>query len=271
MAIYQGMDLGTAKPSDEQRAAVPHHLLDLVEPTVEFSVSDYLTAAQHALDLIRSHGATPIFSGGTPMWLVALIRGMYLGPPADWEFRRQVAAEIEENGVEALRQRLWQVDPLAAHKLHTNDVRRMIRALEVAHLTGKPLSHQQSQFEQPRRPEDCRVFVLSWPREELHARINRRVECMFAAGLAEEVRGLLDRYGELGRTAMQAVGYRETIAMLRGELTLVQTIEQVKAHTRQLAKRQETWFRSLPEARWIRMDQSRTVEKIADELLHSVN
>ncbi len=270
MAIYRGMDLGTAKPDRSQRERVPHHLIDIVEPTEEFSVSEFLRAAAAAIQEIRSRNRVPIFVGGTPMWLKGLIRGMYVGPPADWEFRRQVEAEIAESGLEALRQRLWQVDPLAAHKLHPHDKRRMIRALEVAHQTGRPISHQQSHFEQPRNRDELKVFALGWARDELHRRIAQRVDDMFAAGLVEEVRALLAKHGQLGRTASQAVGYRETIAYLQGSLTLDETIEQVKAHTRQLARRQETWLRSLPEARWLPMTPGYNQDELIDTILNCV-
>ncbi len=267
MAVYLGMDLGTAKPSPALREKVPHHLIDLIPPTEEFSVSEYLRAARDVVTEVRSRGKVPIFVGGTPMWLKALIRGMYVGPPADWEFRREVEAEIEAVGLEALRQRLWQVDPLTAHKLHPHDKRRMIRALEVARATGLPISHQQSQFEQPRKPEEVRVFALGWPRHELHQRINQRVGWMFEHGLVEEVQGLLNRYGELGRTASQAVGYRETIAYLKDELAFEECIENVKAHTRQLARRQETWLRSLDEARWVKMASERRPSDVVQEIV----
>ena len=172
----------------------------------------------------------------------SLLRGVFEGPPADWEFRRAVEAEVEEVGIEALHQRLQQVDPLSAAKLHVNDKRRIIRALEVYKVTGTPISHLQTQFEEGRRADGCRVFALRWPRDVLHQRINTRVDRMFAEGLVEEVRALLAQHGDLGRTASQAVGYREVIAHLSGECDLEDTVERVKARTRQFARRQEIWF-----------------------------
>lgn len=253
MAVYRGMDVGTAKPSGEDQTRVPHHLIDLVEPDEEFSVARYLQHAHQVVDRLSAEGRTPLFVGGTPMYLKAIIRGFDAGPPADWEFRRQVEEDVRRCGAEALRQRLIQVDPLSAHRLHPNDVRRMTRALEVARLTGVPLSHRQVQFEQRLAARDCRVFVTAWPRDILHQRINRRVEQMFESGLIDETQRLLETYRRLSRTAAKAVGYAEVIDYLNEKLSLPEAREAVQAHTRQLARRQETWFRSFGEMRSLPM------------------
>ena len=249
MALFRGMDIGTAKPSRDERQIVPHHLIDLIDANQDFSLANYVEAAHAAIAEIRQRGCEVLFVGGTPLYLKALLRGVYQGPPADWEFRQQIDAELKLVGIEALHERLRSVDPLAAAKLHPHDLRRIIRALEVNKLTGHPISHQQTQFDEGQPAEACRVFVLDWPRPELHRRIEARVDLMFAAGLVDEVRGLLARYGQLSRTASQAVGYREVVEHLRGERDLAATIELVKARTRQFARRQETWFRSLSECR----------------------
>ncbi len=252
MAVYAGMDVGTAKPTDDQRRRVPHHLLDVVAPDQEFSLSHFMEAAHRAVAEITERGLQPVFVGGTPLYLKSLVRGVVPGPPADWEFRRQIEAELADVGLTALHQRLQQVDPLAAAKLHPNDKRRIIRALEFYRATGQPISHQQVHFDD--FPEgDCRVYVLSWPREQLHARIDARVDRMFAKGLVDEVRGLLERYGTLSRTAMQAVGYREVVHCLQQDRPLDETIELVKTRTRQFARRQLTWFRSLDECLWVEL------------------
>ncbi len=267
MAIYRGMDIGTAKPSAEARARCPHHLLDLVDPVEEFSVSQYVDAAHATAADVRARGKTPLFVGGTPLYLKALLRGIYQGPPADWEFRRNVDLEVEQVGLEALHQRLAVLDPLAAAKLHPHDRRRIVRALEVFHLTGQPLSHQQLQFDEGRPADQCRVFVLGWDRATLHHRIEQRVESMFAAGLVEEVVGLLGRWQALGRTAGQAVGYREVSEHLRGERTLLDTREAVKVRTRQFARRQETWFRQLSECTRIPVSAADSPVEIAERVL----
>jgi tRNA dimethylallyltransferase len=215
MALYQGLDIGTAKPSAEDRSRVPHHLLDLVPPTEEFSLSEYIDAAHAAIAEIKSRGRAVLFVGGTPLYLKSLLRGVYQGPPADWEFRRQIEDELKTLPLDALHQRLQVIDPLLAAKLHPNDQRRIIRGLEVFKLTGQRLSHLQTQFDEGRPAAEVKAFVLTWPREELHQRIDARVEQMFAAGLIEEVRGLISRHGSLSRTAQQAVGYQEVIEYLR--------------------------------------------------------
>ncbi len=267
MAVYRGMDIGTAKPSPEQLRAVPHHLINILDPDQEFSVSNYVEAAHQKIAELRHLGREVLFVGGTPMYLKAMLRGIYQGPPADWEFRREVEDEARRVGIEALHARLSQVDPLSAAKLHQNDIRRIIRALEVYKITGEPISHQQLQFDEGVPGDRCRVFVLGWSRAALHLRIDARVEWMFAAGLIDEVRGLLGQFGTLGRTASQAVGYREAIAYLRGETSLQETHRRVKVRTHQFARRQETWFRSLSECRRIEQDSSTSAAETAERLV----
>lgn len=245
IAVYCGMDIGTAKPSAADRQRVPHHLIDVACPSNDYSVANYLTAAWQAMVEIRRRGRIPMFVGGTPMYLKGLLYGFDPGPPADWQFRRAVQADLAEHGPAVLHQRLWQVDPLSAHRLSPNDVRRVTRALEVAYLTGRPLSHRQTQFDHTPAALDGRLFVIHWPRAELHSRIEQRVQAMFHGGLVDEVRGLIAQHGELSRTAKIAVGYREVIAVLEGTIDLQTATAEVIAHTRQLARRQETWLRSL--------------------------
>jgi len=264
MALYRGMAIGTAKPTPDQRRRVPHHLLDVLDPSEECSLARYVEMARDCAAEIIGRGRQALFVGGTPLYLKALLRGIFHGPPADWRLRHRLLEESRYHESDWLHRRLQEIDPAAAARLHPNDQRRIIRALEVFELTGTPISRLQRQFEIGRSAEECRVFVLDWPRAELHARIDRRVDEMFAAGLVEEVRGLLaeslhsqplsrkrERGDVLSRTARQAVGYRETIEHLEGRRGLAETIELVKLHTRQLAKRQCTWFRSLSECRLV--------------------
>ncbi|MFO0868021.1 MAG: tRNA (adenosine(37)-N6)-dimethylallyltransferase MiaA [Pirellulales bacterium] len=267
MAIFRGLDIGTAKPTAADRAAVPHLLLDLASPDEDFSLVDYLVAAHAAVEEVRRRGRIPLFVGGTPLYLKALLRGLCEGPPADWDFRRAVEAEVREVGTEALHQRLQLVDPLSAAKLHPHDLRRIVRALEVHHLTGRPLSHQQTQFDELIGNSGCRVLALEWPRPVLHRRIEERVEQMFAAGLVDEVRGLLARYGQLSRTASQAVGYREVAEYLTGKGTWEETVALVQARTRQFARRQETWFRSLAEIRRLPLREGESADAIAGRMV----
>ena len=267
MAVYRAMDIGTAKPTPDQRRAVPHHLIDIIEPHEDFSLAQYLEAAHRCVEQIRGRGREVLFVGGTPLYLKALLRGIFDGPAADWELRRRLEDDARRDGPESLHRRLAQVDPVSAERLHPSDTRRVIRALEVFEKTGEPISRFQRQFDRQfdaaGPAETSRVFVLEWPREQLVERIDRRVDRMFAAGLVEEVRGLLARAKPPGRTAAQAVGYREVIEHLRGRHDLAETIELVKTHTRQFAKRQGTWFRSLSECRSVPVADRIDAEQLA--------
>jgi tRNA dimethylallyltransferase len=267
MTLYREMDIGTAKPTGEQQQRVPHHLIDILAPNEEYSLSNYVDAATEAIQDIRRRGREALFVGGTPLYLKALLRGIFQGPPADWGFRQQIEEELRTVGLDALHERLQQVDPLSAAKLHPHDKRRIIRALEVYRLTGRPISHLQTQFEDGRPAAQCRVFVLTWPREVLHQRIQRRVDAMFAAGLVDEVRGILARHQALSRTARQAVGYREVIQSLQQGKDLAETMETVKARTRRFARHQETWFRSLSECRFLPRNSENDQPEIIEQIL----
>jgi tRNA dimethylallyltransferase len=195
--------------------------------------------------------------------LKGLLRGIFQGPAADWQLRRSLAAEAQRGDGQALHRRLAAVDPVAAGRLHPNDTRRLIRAIEVFEKTGQPISQLQRQFETGCPAEECRVFVLDWSREALAQRIEQRVEQMFAAGLVDEVRRLLAASEPLSKTARQAVGYAEVIAHLQGHCDLPETMALVKLHTRQLAKRQGTWFRSLSECRPVPVSAEMAAAEIA--------
>lgn len=270
MAVYRGMDIGTAKPSAEQQARVPHHLIDLVDPQEEFSVAQYIERAEAVVTEVRGRGREVLFVGGTPMYLKCLLRGLFEGPPANWELRQEIEAELAEVGSAALHQRLTQVDPVAASNIHANDTRRIVRALEVYRATGEPISHQQMEFEDGRPAEECRVFVLQRERSEQHERINDRVEAMIAEGLIEETQGLVADGRQLGRTASQAVGYREILSHLAGEIELAEAIEQIKTRTRRFAKQQGTWFRGLSECRFVELSGKVEADEVAERIVGAV-
>jgi tRNA dimethylallyltransferase len=267
MALYCRMDIGTAKPSKEECRRVPQHLIDVVEPCDEYSLAQYIEAAHRCAEDISARHKKVLFVGGTPLYLKGLLRGIFQGPAADCSFRRQLQKDSQEQDPSWLHEQLKKVDPAAAARLHPNDTRRLIRALEIFHLTGRPISDFQKQFDIGVPSERCRVFVLDWPREELHARIDRRVEKMFAGGLIDEVRGLLANPKPLGKTARQAVGYREVIEHLEGRENLPNTVQLVQLHTRQLAKRQSTWFRSLSECRFVPVSGQIDSAEIAAKLI----
>ena len=251
MAVYRGMDIGTAKPTAEQQSVVKHHLIDLRDPSEEFSVAEYIAEAERAVADARSRGKQSLFVGGTPMYLKCLLRGLFDGPSANPRIREELQAELEEVGAATLHERLTLVDPLAASTIHPNDARRIVRALEVFRATGEPISHQQMEFEDPAPAESCRVFVLRRERIEQHERIEQRVDQMITDGLIDEVEELTANGKELGTTAKQAVGYSEVLGHLHGELELAEAIEKIKTRTRRFAKQQGTWFRGLEECRFV--------------------
>ncbi len=295
MAIYRRMDIGTAKPTTEQRAQVPHHLIDVCEPSHSYSLADYVAAAEQVVAGIASRRRVPLFVGGTPLYLKALLRGIFQGPPADWEFRERITAHAQQRGAAWLHEQVRAVDPVSAERLHPQDTKRLVRVLEVFEKTGQPISQLQKQFDMARPASDCHVFVLDWPREALYQRINARVDAMFAAGLVDEVRTLLNASDDgvsrdstcatgsasalpestsapvegLSHTAGQALGYREVIEHLNGQYTLAETIELVQNRTRAFARRQLTWFRSLSECRFIPCREGQSVEEVVTAIVNN--
>lgn len=266
MAIYRHMNIGTAKPDAKERLAVAHHLIDIIDPTEEYSLGAFVQAAHAAAAEIRERGKQVLVVGGTPLYLKGLLRGVFVGPPPDPQFREAIEAEVADCGLEPLRQRLARIDPLSAHRIGGSDLRRMIRALEVARATGKPLSHFQVQFDEPSSGRQGRVFVLGWERAALHQRVESRIDAMLDAGLVAEVEMLLSRYSQLSRTASQAVGYKEPMAYLQGQLAYAEMRNQILFHTRQFVRRQEIWFRSLPELERLAIDDGRSPRKIAESI-----
>jgi tRNA dimethylallyltransferase len=264
MAVYRGMDIGTAKPSPVERARVPFHLIDVCEPTDEFSAGDYLERAAEAVAAIEARGRRVLFVGGTPLYLKLLLEGVFRGPKADWEFRRALRARAQREGAQALHEELTRVDPDAARRLHPNDLRRIERALEVHHLTGRPLSELQRES-QVVVPGPKQLVGLRRTRVDLYRRIDGRVERMWATGLVEEVRRLAGR--GLSRSASQALGYREVLRSLAGELTLAEARELTQRHSRQFAKRQLTWFRSIPDISWVDVEPEDRPEDVAPRVL----
>jgi tRNA dimethylallyltransferase len=284
MSLYRHMDIGTAKATLAERQRVPHHLIDILDPHEEFSVAQYVVAADEACRRIVARGRVPLFVGGTGLYLRAILRGVFEGPPADWDLRRRLEQQGTHPGT--LHRRLAQVDPVSARRLHPNDQRRIIRALEICELTGRPASELQQQHPLPPEKRPRNVFWLSPPREWLYERIDARVQQMIDAGLVDEVRGLLRLPQPLSRTARQALGYREVIGYLQLQhsttpprhsrdrdphrlvmRSLADTIEQIQTSTRQFAKRQHTWFRNLEECRSIEMTGQESPAQIVERLL----
>jgi tRNA dimethylallyltransferase len=251
MQVYRGLDVGTAKPSAAERAAVPHHLLDVAGPDETFSAARFVELADIAIAGCSTRQVPLIAAGGTPMYFRALFAGLFEGPPAD----EVVRARLRGQQPAELHARLAEVDPAAAARIHPADLKRMVRALEVFEISGRSISSQQLQWDQSQPPRWPAVWVgLQWEREALSRRINARVREMIVGGWAHEVAGLLERGITLSATAAGATGYRQMIEVARGRMTLDDAAEQIKIATRQLARRQMKWFRRFPGVHWLAGD-----------------
>ena len=247
MQIYRGMDIGTAKATAKERAAVPHHLLDLVDPTASFSAADYAVAALGAVREVLLRGHLPIFCGGTGLYLEAARLGRHADlPPVPPTIREELSREAEERGSEAMHAALAACDPVSAAEIHPHNVRRVLRALEIHRATGRPKSAWDADSRALPPALSLLVFGLfPTDRAALHRRIDRRVDAMMREGLYEEVRTLYEA-GALaeGTTAAQAIGYKELLAAIRGECTVAEAVEEIKIATHRYARRQLTWFRA---------------------------
>jgi tRNA dimethylallyltransferase len=256
LALYRGFDLGTAKPSPSDRARAPHHLLDILDPDQTFDAAAYLRAARPLVRHLERAGRPALVVGGAGFYLRALTRGLFSGPGRDEAFRARLAAE----DAGALHTRLAAVDPLTAARVSPADRVRLERALEVHHLTGRPISQWQKEHGLRDTPFETLTLVLDRPPEELEGRLRRRTDLMFARGLKDEVEKLLQAGWAATLKPFGAIGYRETLDLIRGLINLDQAREKTFLATRRYAKRQRTWFRGqMPEARWFHPDQDMAV------------
>ncbi len=254
MKIFRGMDTCTAKPPRAAREEIPHHLIDIVDPWESFSVADWIPLCEKAIRSILERGRLPLLVVGTPLYLRSLMAGIFDGPSARWDLRDKWKEEARKEGPEVLHRRLEEIDPVTARRTHPNDLRRVIRALEVHAETGQPLSRLQEMGKQD-SPYDIRMAGILWEREALHDRIERRVLSMFERGLVEEVTRLRQSKVPMARPARQAVGIKEVGRQLDGESTQAEAIVQMQQQTRKLARHQMTWFRKFPEIRWLAASQ----------------
>ena len=251
MQIYKEMNIGTAKPSIEELTAVPHHLIDCQPLSKSSDVASFIDKAKKIEKEISDRGALPIFVGGTAMYIKALIDGLFEGPKSSPEIREKLIAIADEKGSGFLHSELLSpIDPVTAEKLHPNDLHRIVRAIEVYELTGKPISEQQTQWEQKNKSTEYRLIGLTMPRELLYKIIEERVDKMIASGLVDEVKKLKSLGIEKNNTAAQAIGYKELLAHLNGEYSLDRAIELIKRNTRRFAKHQLTWFRKDDRIEW---------------------
>ena len=271
MQIYKGMDIGTAKATPEERARAPHHMLDLVSPIEDFSVDNYKRLALSCASEISERGHLPIFVGGTGLYIDAIMRGDAPGvPPSDREYRDSILSEIKnDEDVLRLWQRLYEVDPESAESIHKNNVKRVVRALEIYDKTGVPKSALDRQSRDSGAEIDIGMLVLDFHcRDTLYSRIDMRVAMMVNDGLLDEARSLYDA-GLLveGTTAYQAIGYKELIGYLKGEKTLAESLDEIKLASRRYAKRQLTWFRHEKSAVTLYIDDENGRLRNADELI----
>ncbi|MBL9076086.1 MAG: tRNA (adenosine(37)-N6)-dimethylallyltransferase MiaA [Planctomycetes bacterium] len=253
MAVYRRMDIGTAKPTAAERARVPHHLIDLVEPSATFDTARWCAAAAAVLDDAAARGRRVLFVGGTPLYLMAFFKGMMQGPAADADLRAALAArEAAEPG--CLYAELQRVDPAAAARIDRRDQRRIVRALEVLQRTGRPISEQQHHFDRPDWLRPCRIVGVQRDRDELHELVRERTERMLDQGLLAETEAI-ERDGGFSPTAGAAIGYAECRLFLRGRFKdRTELRNRIRRNTHQLIRRQSTWLRRLPQITWLRPD-----------------
>ncbi|MDE7082660.1 MAG: tRNA (adenosine(37)-N6)-dimethylallyltransferase MiaA [Clostridia bacterium] len=265
--IYKGLNVGTAKPTEEETCGVKHHMIDIVEPTETFSVSDYSERALPILESLLSEGKTPIICGGTGFYINSLLFDFgYGNTAADENVRKKYAEYLNNNGKEALFEKLREVDPESSAVLHPNDTKRVIRALEIFEVSGKKKSEQNDEL----IPKyDFIAVSINYPREELYARINRRVDEMFDKGLVEEVQSLLVRGINGSCQCMQAIGYKEVVFGLENGSLRSTMSDIIKQNTRHYAKRQITFFKKMPNLVWLNPNEA-TADKVA-EILNEIN
>ncbi len=266
MQVYRGMDIGTAKPSPEEREEIPHHLIDVTEPEERYDVARFLRDAEATVDLVKSRGKLAILAGGTPMYLKVFLFGIFDGPPADDELRTKLKDEAREKGSGALWEKLKEVDPEAAGRIHPNDLRRIVRALEVHEKTGTPISTLQKEWDEKGSARDAVIVGLNRPREILYRRVDERVDRMFELGFVDEVRRLKDR---LGPTASRALGYAEVVKYLDGGYTLEEAAQAVKNNTHNFVRKQTTWYRSLDNVNWFEIENGEPPSETAEKILTS--
>ncbi|MHC4598751.1 MAG: tRNA (adenosine(37)-N6)-dimethylallyltransferase MiaA [Planctomycetota bacterium] len=266
MKVYRGMDIGTAKPGAEERAAVPHHMIDVVSPHEPFDLARWIDGAEKALLDVTSRGRKALFCGGTGLYLKGILSGIFEGPSARASIRETLEAEADAKGLPALHDRLAALDPAAGKRIHPRDRKRIFRALEVIQVTGEPISGRQIQFDGRRNDLVALLVGIQRDPEDLKERIDRRLQAMMDAGFLEEVRTLLER--SLSRSASQALGYRELAAHLEGETTLEEAVETALRNTRRFVKRQRAWLRRFEEIDWLQVtgesDDEATVRRAAN-------
>jgi tRNA dimethylallyltransferase len=269
--VYRGMDIGTDKPSFEDRQEVHHRLIDLVNPDEPFNVGEYRRHAVAEIDRLHREGRIPLVVGGTGLYIRALLHGLWPGPPVDWTLRRALEQEAENRGLPALYQELGKIDQERARRVHPNDGVKVLRALEIFRQTGVPASqaHEQHGFQE--RPYSALVLGLTMDREALYRRIEERVHIEIEKGLVEETRQLLAQGYSRSLTSMKSLGYRQMAGYLEGEYDFGEAIRLLQRDTRHFAKRQMTWFRKEPEIQWVSVSPDESSPTITTRMMQLVH
>jgi tRNA dimethylallyltransferase len=262
MKVYRRMDIGTAKPSKDAQKQINYHLIDVIEPSEAFSVDRFLNLANTAIKEIEFKGKSVIAVGGSAMYIKALLYGIFEGPGTNDQIRQELKEKIKQTSLEELHKQLAAIDPDAADRIHCNDEKRIIRALEVYELTGKPISSFQQQFCLPAPKGNWNIIGLRREKDEENKQINARVKKMIEAGLVDEVKSLLAEEKPLSLQARSAIGYAEIIDYLEGKETLEKAVEKIKINTRRFAKAQRTWFKTFKNVLWLDLNNDETSESI---------
>ncbi len=268
MQVYRYMDIGTAKIKPEETEGVPHHLIDVLNPTEDFNVTAFQTMAKQAINEIYSRGRIPIVAGGTGFYIQSLLYDVSFEETEVSSYREELTAYYEAYGAHALHEELKKVDPVSYEEIHENNVKRVIRALEFYHDTGYPISEHNKAQRQKESPYNFEYFVLNDDREALYRRIEERIDAMIEMGLIEEVQGLLDYGCQPDMVSMQGLGYKEIISYLNGQCSLEEAVYILKRDTRHFAKRQLTWFRREKEVTWIDRTSFSSEEEMLEYMLN---
>ena len=266
MLVYKGLDIGTAKPGKKEMGGIRHHLIDILDAGAGFNVTDFINLAKPVITLLNQQGRIPILAGGTGLYIKSLVEGYQFNETSgDPEYRESLQRLAEEKGRDYVFDMLRKVNPDAAERLHINNFRRIIRALEVYHLGGEQISEEKAS----ELAYDVFAIGLGWERSVLYERINRRVEIMIEQGLYNEVEGLLKNGISDSCQSMKGIGYKELLPAVRGEISLDEAADHIKQNTRHFAKRQLTWYRKMPYIRWYDA-QAEADEKLADKIYHDM-
>jgi tRNA dimethylallyltransferase len=266
MKVYRRMDIGTAKPPKEARERIKYHLIDIVEPSDQFSAGLFLDRAYGAIEQIRGRRKPIVAVGGTALYIKALLYGLFEGPGADNQIRAELRAIEQTDGLEKLYRQLETLDPIAAGRISPNDSKRIIRALEVYKITGRPISSLQQQFDGEKPKHDWTIVGLRREKAEENRRINKRVKKMIADGLVDEVESLLAEDKPLSQQARCAIGYAEIINYLNGQMSLEDATELIKSNTRRLAKNQRTWFKTFKNVIWLEAEAEEPAGKTLNRI-----